>query len=198
MPPQRVVGRHPQDKPPDARRGRRTSLPASATVVPVAGNPVPVPSQDGGRRDRNTGPDRDLGRRRDRAANHSRSAGSYRIRETPRRSTAFSCRKTSSSTSFDTSRRTSSTGTARNLPDDHIQEQEDHHAILPGGPELATEKASPPAEPSIRAPQVCGSGACELPCCRSCTAIFWHPSGEVGGRSHHPQSPTYIARCVGR
>jgi hypothetical protein len=39
------------------------------------------------------------------------------------------------------------------LPDDHIQEQEDHHAILPGGPELATEKPSPPAEPSIRASQ---------------------------------------------
>ena len=45
------------------------------------------------------------------AANHTRSAGSYRIRPTWRRSTAFSCRSASSSASFAKSLR--STKTAR-------------------------------------------------------------------------------------
>jgi hypothetical protein len=40
------------------------------------------------------------GRSRARAASHTRSAGSYRTRPACRRSTAFSCRSTSSSTSF--------------------------------------------------------------------------------------------------
>ena len=40
------------------------------------------------------------GRSRASAANHIRSAGSYRTRPTLRRSTAFSCRRTSSSASF--------------------------------------------------------------------------------------------------
>ena len=40
------------------------------------------------------------GRSRASAANHTRSAGSYRIRPAWRRSTAFSCRSTSSSASF--------------------------------------------------------------------------------------------------
>ena len=45
------------------------------------------------------------GMRRASAANHTRSAGSYRIRPAWRRSTAFSCRSTSSSASFDWSPR---------------------------------------------------------------------------------------------
>ena len=45
------------------------------------------------------------GRSRANAANHTRSAGSYRTRPAQRRSTAFSCRSTSSSASFAPSRR---------------------------------------------------------------------------------------------
>jgi hypothetical protein len=51
------------------------------------------------------------GRSRASAANHTRSAGSYRTRPTCRRSTAFSCRSTSSSASFALSPR--NTRTAR-------------------------------------------------------------------------------------
>ena len=53
------------------------------------------------------------GRSRASAANHIRSAGSYRTRLTWRRSTAFSCRSTSSSAAFARSRRNTRKATLR-------------------------------------------------------------------------------------
>ncbi len=98
--PQRILLRQPDDKAGDApgcRRATRRALPLVSYIFAaslrcqasnVAGVTGKTPLQ------------RVRGISRASAANHTRSAFSYRTRPTWRRSTAFSCRSTSSSASF--------------------------------------------------------------------------------------------------
>ncbi len=101
---------------PGERRGVRCPGVLAAGLAPVArlvlsrGQPA-VPGQQRRGRNGKTSVRRLRGMSRASAANHTRSAGSYRTRPAWRRSTAFSCRSTSSSASFARSLR--NTRTAR-------------------------------------------------------------------------------------
>lgn len=93
----------------DGLPGRaRSLLESHLLAINLRCHPSNVPGVTG-----NTCAHRHRGIREDSAANHSRSAGSYRTGpESCLRSTAFSCRRTSSSASLAASRRSSNAGTA--------------------------------------------------------------------------------------
>jgi hypothetical protein len=105
VPPPRVVRRDADDELADRGcRGRPPGTPP-AGVVPFAGDQAPVPGQQRrrGHREHLAAP---VPRNQPgQCGKHNRSAGWQRIRPIWRRSTVFSCRRTSSSASLDTSPR---------------------------------------------------------------------------------------------
>ena len=112
--PERILLREANDHAGDARGCRRAAwLAAIARVVLARGQPA-VPGQQRRGRDGEDSVQRLRGRSGASAANHTPSAGSYRIRPAWRCSTAFSYRSASSSASFAKSLR--STKTARAEP----------------------------------------------------------------------------------
>ena len=68
------------------------------------------------------------------AVNHTRSAGSYRIRPACRRSTAFSCRSTSSSASLARSLRNTRTARPSYQANQQVDDLEQHPASQPSPP----------------------------------------------------------------
>ena len=98
--PQRILPCQPNDQAADVRGRRRAAGLAPLACGVLAASELAVPGQERRGRTGKTSVQRLLGRTRASAASHTRSPGSYRIRPTFRRSTAFSCRSTSSSASF--------------------------------------------------------------------------------------------------
>jgi hypothetical protein len=98
--PERVLARQADGEPGDAADRRRSSgLAPLARVVLPRGEPA-MPGQQRRGRHRKDPAQRRRGMNRMSAAYQARSPGSYRTRPACRRSTAFSCRSTSSSASF--------------------------------------------------------------------------------------------------